>query len=443
MKRPSFAQGRAIGVSILLCSSCVGLSGCRWIDGIRGKTSDRGPDRTISPLESSSLEDRRTNSTTGARRGPGGGVMGRSNGAGSGELTTPRPAVQSTDEANLSDRTFGTTVPTLQGDTFVWLGAMIAQVNGTPLFAHDLLRRIEPVLKARSKELAEDKFRVSAMVEIRNRRQAMIRDELFFAAAQRNTSSAEKNQAEQLAMQDGQRIITQAGGSTEVAKRVSREQGYDYDKLKEEMYRNRLVSVYFSKRLQPRARVSVDEMRRYFAQNREKQFTQKAELKFAVIRIDFATAGESDARAKIETARQKLESGEDFAVVSGEFNTDKGLRERQGIVGPLERGSYRVTEVEDAIWSTEVGKTTPAVFAGGSAWVGKVLEKKASVERSFDDSAVQREIEAKLRQAKLAELEDEQNKLLEREAVVDRRDELLQPALQMALQMYSEWRNEE
>jgi len=270
----------------------------------------------------------------------------------------------------------------------------------------------------------------------------MIRDELFFAAAQRNTSSAEKNQAEQLAMQDGQRIITQAGGSTEVAKRMAREQGFDYDKIKDEMYRNRLVAVYFSKRLQPRARVSVDEMRRYFAQNREKQFTQKAELKFAVIRIDFATAGETDARTKIEIARQRLEAGEDFVVVSGDFNTDKGLRERQGIVGPLERGSYRVTEVEDAIWGTEVGKTTPAVFAGGSAWVGKVLEKKASVERSFDDSAVQREIEAKLRQAKLAELEDEQNKLLEREAVVDRRDELLQPALQMALQMYSAWRNE-
>jgi len=71
-----------------------------------------------------------------------------------------------------------------------------------------------------------------------------------------------------------------------------------------------------------------------------------------------------------------------------------------------------------------------------------VVEKKAASVRSFDDPAVQKEIESQLRQQKIAELESQQNKLLEQDSVIDRRDELLDPAIQMAMQMYATWRTE-
>jgi parvulin-like peptidyl-prolyl isomerase len=404
-------------------------------------------DKVIRPTDKPALADRRTNSTDDARRGDSdpGGVLDRnvnSNAAAAtngSQLVTRRPAptVPSVPAAA------PTTAPVLQDASFVWLGAVIGEVNGTPLYAHDLLRKIEPVLKAKAKELDKDRFKEIATREIVTRRQLMIRDELFFASANRNTSASEKEQAEQMAFIDGQRFITQAGGSVQRAREMAKEQGMNYDTLKDELYRNRLVGIYFNKRLQPRARVSVDEMRRYYSQNREKEFTAAAEVKFNVIRVDFSdTGGEAAAKQRAEEARAKLLSGSDFKLVSDEFNKDARLRERNGLVGPIKRGSYRVTEIEDAVWGTDVGSTTNVIVAGASAWVAQVSEKKAGSEQSFDDPEVQKMIESQLRQKKLSEIESLQSAQLERDSVIDRRDELLAPAIAMAMQMYSSWRAE-
>src|SRR5262249_15152676 len=152
-----------------------------------------------------------------------------------------------------------------------------------PIYAEKVLAKIDAALaaKAKSKELDLRGFRKYAENLIRRQLRDDIALELEIAAALRNTTDEEQQQAKALTMVWRIQQITKAGGPLAVTKRLSLDNdGVDFDQKVEEQYRRYLVIIYFQRRVEPRVQISGDDMRAYYDRNLEKLYTEKAGVRF-------------------------------------------------------------------------------------------------------------------------------------------------------------------
>jgi parvulin-like peptidyl-prolyl isomerase len=334
-----------------------------------------------------------------------------------------------------------TTRPVTAAPEYLVLGSIVANVNGAPIYAHDLLRITAPLLRAKAREMDEARFRSVALTELKKQRENLIRNELEYAAAQRNTTSEEAREAQARTFMYRERLISQAGGSLELARQLAREQGEDFDRLLAQEERRALVGIYYRKKVFPRVTMTVDEMRRYYEFNRDKQFTVPAQATFRVIRIDIQDVGsESAALDRANEAHRRAVAGEPFDALSDAYNKLPILVQNKGQVGPVSKGSYAIEAVEQAAWDTEPGKTAPVVRTPTALYVVQTVERKEGRVMAFDELEVQRAINASLRDTKMLDLQQRQRELLSKDAVIQADDAMLQPAIDMAMQMYTPWR---
>lgn len=322
----------------------------------------------------------------------------------------------------------------------VFVGAVVAEVNGVPIYAHDLLEQVIPALRPRARDLDQKSFEKLATQELRRQRENLIANELVYAAAQRATTLDEQERAKLITNVIYEKYVSAAGGSRELARQKAREEGRDFDDLIKDEYRKTLVSIYYQKHFMPRALISVDEMRQFYARNRDKDFTQKASIEFRLIRVDPRQIGNIDeARRRIEDARQRALDGEDFETLAREVNKDQFLIDSAGLTGPLGKGSYRYSKVEEALWLLDAGQISPIIEDEGVLFLAKVVERKLDRVLPFEDPKVQQQIENALRSVKMLELQQRDNEMLRAEALVVDTPEMLQPVIDMAMQMYGSW----
>lgn len=342
---------------------------------------------------------------------------------------SPRPAPPATKPVELPE--------------YVVLGSVVANVNGTPIYGHELIKLVSPLLRAKAKDLSPTQYRAVALTELKKQRDGLIRDELEYAAAQRNTSEDDKRQAQGMTFMYREKLISQAGGSLQMARQLAREQGEDFDKMISKSERTSLAQIYFQKRVFPRVEPGADEMRRYYEQNREKMFTVPSQATFRVIRVDVEEVGsEETAQQRIEDARRRADAGESALTLSDEFNKDPMLRRNKGLVGPISKGAYAIDALDAAVWKTEVGKSTPVVRVKNSLYIA-ILENKAEGRvRGFDEVEVQQQIRGDLSKTAMIDAREKIYKLLYADAVIQADDSMLAPVLEMALQMYPVWRAE-
>ncbi len=90
------------------------------------------------------------------------------------------------------------------------------------------------------------------------------------------------------------------------------------------------------------------------------------------------------ARERIEEARQRIEAGEDFAVVAGEISEDPGSKDRGGDLGFFGRGQM-VGPFEEIAFSLEPGQLSDPVQTDFGFHLIRVEEKKEAVHRPFED----------------------------------------------------------
>lgn len=327
--------------------------------------------------------------------------------------------------------------------TQLTLGAVVADVNGTPIYAHELVSEVLPALRPRARQLTEPGFRRLVTEELTRQRDIRIQDELVFAAAERNVTLEERRTAELLTSRRFEKLVTAAGGSRELARRRVAEQGDDWDRMLRDEYRRNLVGIYYTKKVLPRAQSSVDEMRKFYERERATRFTEPATSTFVLIRIDPKQAGDANvARQQIEQARTRLLGGEDAQAVADEFNTADFLRERHGVLGPITKDTFAFPKVEAAVWETAAGQITPVIEERGYLFIAKVIEKMPEKVRPFEDPAVQDQIIRALREMKMSELQRKEAQILRSEAIINADPAMLAPAIDMAMQQYAAWRRE-
>ena len=323
---------------------------------------------------------------------------------------------------------------------FVSIGGVIAEVNGNPIYADDVLRTITPILAARAKSLDEQPFRNLASSEINRQVDEQIRAEVEYASADRNTDADDKQIADRLTQQWRDKLKTDHDGSMEAVRKSFRDEGSTYDDAAKEQYRLNLVRVYYTKKLVPRIQVTADDMRRYYDKNRDTLFTQRDNLTFRLIKISSVSLGSNAAaKQKIDEIAAKANRGEDFATLAGEFNNDPLLLRDKGLTGPIDRGAYVLDDVENALWKLNVGQITPVIHVGDSYFIAKLEQKKFGRVMSFDEDAVQERILNTLRGDQFTRMRNETEAQLRRDSVVAKNEAMYDAAVAMAMQNYPHW----
>jgi parvulin-like peptidyl-prolyl isomerase len=344
---------------------------------------------------------------------------------------------------------------------FMSLGAVVAEVNGTPIYANRIVRTVRSALIARARELDERRFRLVATDLIDREIVAAIRDEVVFATAQRTLDEKEKDIADLLTTQWRNRQISEFGGSPELARRSAVEIAHKnelhddltFDELVMAQYRYFLRQVFAQKKIIPRIQVTPTDMHDYYNRHLQSEFTELSQVRFRLIQIDPAKRGGKDAAIdKATVLLTRVTAGhEDFAKVASEENDYARIRATGGDMGWVQSGALVLTQVEAAVWKTQPGEVTDKIIEDrGGYYIAKVEDRKTGRVREFASKDVQEEIYKKLSSAQYRVLMDRAEESLAKSAVVRgwRRDasgqfhadpDMMAPALDMAMQMYPLW----
>ena len=326
---------------------------------------------------------------------------------------------------------------------YLTLGAVLAQVNNTGIYANQVLAPLKKEFAAKARESDPDSFRSFAEKEIGKQLDEAIKDELYFAMSYRALSEDDRKLADQITMQIRLEKVTAAGGSVERARRQAAEDGEDFDRSMRKEYRKIVYEIYSHRKIEPLVQVTADDMRDFYTMNVGKLYSEKDRAQFRVIEIDpKAFGGVQPATDKINSLREKAVHGADFAALASADNSNASLKSRAG--NPLEEGqwmdrnTYLIDAVEAAVWKLEPGQITPLIEADGKFYIAKLEAKHLGAVRPFDDQTVQDDINARLRQQQMAALLAKSEEESTDDQMINTDDRRIQVAVDMAMQTYAQ-----
>jgi parvulin-like peptidyl-prolyl isomerase len=325
---------------------------------------------------------------------------------------------------------------------YLTIGGVLAEVNGQAIYADKVFAAIDKALHAKALEQDEQQFRITAQKLINDEVKTEINEELVYAAAQRALSPEEKNLADAATERWRQQQITEAGGSLELARRKAQAQGDDFDELVRNEAKKMLIRLYYTKKVYPRVQVTADEMRRYYERNRDALFTEHAAAKFRLIKIEpDRTGGRDKALSKIADIRRRALAGEDFAQLARDFNDDPALLRTGGLIGNgwVDKGAFKLEDVENALWKLQPHQLTDIIDSHGAFYLAYLEDLKRGKVIPFESQQVQQQIRETLSAAELRELREQVQDRLMQHAVVSENPNLMDIALEMAMQKYARW----
>lgn len=352
------------------------------------------------------------------------------------DLTAPAPA----------DATAPATAPAepFPTGTYQELGNVLAVVNGRPIYAHKVLARIDNVLAAEARRNPPQAFRVIARQKIIDQRDELIRDELEFAAAEKNLSERERELAKYYTMMYRDRLITEAGGAEAVARRKAAEEGQSFDDKVQDQYRLLMAQIYNEKKVAPRIAVSATDIRRFYDANKQTLYTQPGGIKFRLIQVDPSKqpGGADQAYNRAQELRRRAQS-EDFATLAA-AQKDSPWSRNEGLAGSkdqdwwVQKGAFALEKVEAALWGLQPGQVSDVIQDRGGYYVARLEERRDGTVRPFD-LTLQEEIRRRLRAEQFQALHQRMMGEMMRGAIVHENREMLDVAVEMAMQRYPRW----
>jgi len=323
---------------------------------------------------------------------------------------------------------------------FMTVGSVVATVNGSPIYADKIVARLAPALAASAKRSNVDQYKNEASKLLHDELIAQVRNELVYAEAEKAVEAKEKDLADNLTLEWRRKTVIENGGSIEQTRAFFAAQGQDFDEALKDKYREYVVAIYYQKKIFPKVQVTADDMRRYYDRNKDKVFSATEQATFRLIKIDSKAVGSKDDALKRATEiRERLSKGEDFELLSTQFNADTRLKAAGGLETPIRRGEYANTNVEDAVFATPAGKITPVIEAGNALYIAKVEQKTEGRIRPFEDPAVQQQIKETLRKQQMGPMIDMQQSRLRAAAIIRPDPPRIEPLMEMALQLYPAW----
>jgi parvulin-like peptidyl-prolyl isomerase len=361
--------------------------------------------------------------------------------------TTTRPAPAPGRNATAARPTTGASDPSGQ---YVIFGTVLARVNDRPIYAHKVLALLDSALRAEAQRYDERQFRPVAAELINKEVDKQIREEVVFTIAEKSLDAHEREWAKALTQQWQNEEQTKAGGSLELAKRKWQEDGWDFAERVDHQYRASMTLVYLQRRVYPLINVTATDVRRYYDANKATEFTHPAQAKFRVIKIDpralKLAGGAEEARRIAEDLHAKAAQPDAVfeALARGEYN-DPTLRASGGLLPGNEdgfnpKGTYVVEQVENAAWALEPGQVTDVIEFRGAFYLAKLEAKRDAIAEEFENIGLQERIREKLKGLQLMDFQEQRQAEMQKNAVWQKHPQMMQIALDMAMQRYPQWR---
>ncbi len=361
------------------------------------------------------------------------------NGAAAASIT---PAVGAADSVRLaSDRIGAQSVPSAGSGVYMCVGGVVARVGQTPIYTETVLGLLDKEFKARSRDLPPDEFKYFVREEVGREVFELEQNEYYFLLADKALSEDEHKLARSIAEQDRRDRVRAHNGSVEMARHEAREDGTDLDEQCRDDYRHIIVELYKQKQILPLIQVSADDMRDFYRQNVDKLYSEKEKISFRVIEIKPESMGGDNPVAlaldKIRGIREKAVRGDDFGLLASTENDDSYLKSKAGDVGWMDRGSFHIAAVDQAVWKLNAGEVTGIINDDGNFYIAKVDQKKLGHVRPFDEQAVQDDIDKRLRDQQMSVQYARLNREAQVDKVITTSEAQVDVAVDMVMQKYA------
>jgi len=321
-------------------------------------------------------------------------------------------------------------------------GGFADAVDMSVYFKTDVALAKAQQLAADARRLPPEEFRASAQNKIMERIHATIEDQQILAAANEYLNAESKSRADTIAMVWRYEQVQASGGSEQQAReKAIRENGVSLDELTQNTRDQWLVKIFLQQRIYPMIQVTASDTREYYEQH-IKDFTQIAEAKFRIIKIDVRLrGGPEQAATVIKLIYNGLRDHRPFEEVSKLYNDDPN----KGIVAGgnfVQKGSYVNEKVEDAVWKLSPGEFTdpPILLSDQNAYYIAILDaKKDGKVVPFEDPVVQERIQKALEDRQFLALRERFMQTLVKQAVLHETPGWQNTVMDMVMQRYYMW----
>ncbi len=265
--------------------------------------------------------------------------------------------------------------------------AMIGQINGQAVYAHQVLAPIDDRLSALARQVRGEAFDRQATQIIYERLRAITVQKLIVGAAEQSLSAEEQQGLRIIVDRKRQELLRQHGqGSPALANAtLFRETGQTLDETLKFERDKILVQTYLSRVVRPKINVSRRDVERYYADNLSLYQQQEKRVIRLIIVSD--PAGQEQIAAALEAGTPFHEVA---AMDANEFNAQDG-----GAYGdPMGRSDFQAIELADAAFNQEPGHYTGPITLNDSAWFVFTEDVLPGRHQSLDE--VQLDIRKKL-----------------------------------------------
>ncbi len=174
-------------------------------------------------------------------------------------------------------------------------------------------------------------------------------------------------------------------------KQVLMQQGISFEDWKMQMEENLMKQNIIFTNVGRTVVVDDSEIVSYYKQHQD-EFTEPPVYSLKAIYISAEGKSEEEVQAKMKEVKAKIEAGEDFAVISGEYS-EGPEKESQGDLGVYKKGELE-KNLEQAVDVLKTGEITPWLEIKNGWYLLRLEDRKESYVKAFDD--VKKEIEKKL-----------------------------------------------
>lgn len=208
----------------------------------------------------------------------------------------------------------------------------------------------------------------------------MIEDKLFLHRAKELGITAEEKDIDQ-AVAD---IRKKNNASEEQFKAMLEKNGFTYEKYRQEIKDQIIISKVTGMDIRNQITVSEKEIKDYY-ENHKSEFSEPEEVKASHILIAVhKDKSEEKARQQVYQIYERLKKGDEFASLARLYSDD-GTAKDGGDLGFFSRGMM-VSKFEDAAFALRVGETGEPIKTQFGYHIIKVTDKKAPKPHSLEEA---------------------------------------------------------
>jgi len=265
--------------------------------------------------------------------------------------------------------------------------AIVAVVNDDIITLSDYKKQYESFYQAMQAQFEGEELSLR-LKELREQLlDTMITDLLLIQEARKNNMDV----SEQLGMMIQNLKEENGFESDEQLRQAMARQGINYDAWRKQQEDYLLKQSVIFVEVGRNIVVDDTEIVNYYRQNQD-EFIEPEEVALRAIYVSEEDKTSEEAQAKKDEITAKLESGEDFASLAGQYS-EGPEKDSQGSLGTFKKGELE-ENLYQAVEKLEVGGISPWLQVRGGWYLILLENRTASYVKAFDD--VKEEVERKL-----------------------------------------------